>query len=37
MSKAKIEKKYFDQRPILLVIVVLNEVNLEFLHFLEAI
>jgi hypothetical protein len=29
VSKAKIKKKHFDQRPILLIVIIFNEINLE--------
>lgn len=37
MSKTEVENEGFDERPILLVVVVLNDVNLEFLKFFKKL
>jgi hypothetical protein len=37
MSEAKVEEHNLNQRPILLVMIVLNEANFQFLHFLRAL
>lgn len=37
MSKAKVEQDHLNQRPVLLVMVVLDKADLQFLHFFHAL
>ena len=37
VGEAKVENEDLDQRPILLIVVILNEVHLQLLHFVHAI
>ena len=36
MRKCKVEEKNFDERPILFIIQIFYEVDLELLHFIQA-